>query len=40
MAFPVDIKFIDEAERKLGVKFSSTFVLRMVKNNEWRSCYT
>jgi hypothetical protein len=33
MAYPVDIKFINEAERKLGVKFPSTFVLRMVKNN-------
>ena len=33
MAFPVDIKFINEAERKLGVEFPASFVLRMVKNN-------
>jgi hypothetical protein len=33
MAFPVDIKFINEAERKLGVKFPATFIVRMAKNN-------
>jgi hypothetical protein len=33
MAFSVDIKFISEAERRLGMKFPATFVLRMVKNN-------
>ncbi len=33
MAFPVDIKFANEAERKLGVKFPASFVVRMVKHN-------
>ena len=33
MAFPVDIRFINEAERKLGVKFPASFVVRMVRNN-------
>jgi hypothetical protein len=33
VAFPVDIKFINEAEVKLGVKFPAPFVLRMAQNN-------
>lgn len=33
MPFPVDIKFVNEAERKLGVKYPAAFVLCMVKNN-------
>ena len=33
MAFPVDIKFIRDAELRLGVKFPAPFILRMVKNN-------
>lgn len=31
MPFPVDI--VNETERKLGVKFPPSFVVRMVKNN-------
>jgi hypothetical protein len=33
MPFPVDIKFINEAERKLGVKFPPSYVVRMGKSN-------
>lgn len=33
MPFPVDIKYVKEAERKLGVRFPAAFVVRMVKNN-------
>ena len=33
MSFPVDVRFIHEAEGKLGAKFPATFVVRMVKNN-------
>lgn len=33
MPFPVDIKYVNEAERKLGVKFPPAFVVRMVKEN-------
>ena len=33
MPFPVDLKFVTEAERKLGVKFPASFVLRMVRSN-------
>jgi hypothetical protein len=33
MPFPVDIKYVNETERKLGVKFPASFVVRMVKNN-------
>ncbi len=33
MPFPVDIKYVTEAERKLGIKFPASFVVRMVKNN-------
>jgi len=33
MPFPVDIKYVTEAERKLGVEFPAAFVIRMVKNN-------
>ncbi len=33
MPFPVDIKFVNETERKLGVKFPPAFVIRMVNNN-------
>lgn len=33
MPFPIDIKYVNETERKLGVKFPASFVVRMVKNN-------
>jgi len=33
MPFPVDAKFIDEAERKLGVTFPSMFRGRVMKDN-------
>jgi hypothetical protein len=33
MPFPIDIKYVNEAERKLGVKFPPSFLVRMVKNN-------
>jgi hypothetical protein len=33
MPFPVDIKFINEAERKLGTRFPASFVVRMSKDN-------
>lgn len=33
MSFPVDINCVNETERKLGVKFPSSFVVRMVRNN-------
>jgi hypothetical protein len=33
MPFPIDIKYVNETERKLGVKFPPSFVVRMVKNN-------
>lgn len=33
MPFPVDIKCVHEAERKLGVKFPASFVTKMVKLN-------
>lgn len=33
MPFPVDIKFINETERKLGVKFPPSYLIRMVKSN-------
>jgi hypothetical protein len=33
MPFPVDIKYVNETERKLGVKFPPSYVTRMVKSN-------
>lgn len=33
MPFPVDVKFVTEAERKLGVKFPASFVTRMVRSS-------
>jgi hypothetical protein len=33
MPFPIDIKYVNETERKLGVKFPPSFVVRMVNNN-------
>ena len=33
MPFPIDIKFVTETERKLGVKFPPSYVIRMVKSN-------
>jgi hypothetical protein len=33
MPFPVDIKYITETERKLGVKFPPSYVTRMVTSN-------
>lgn len=33
MSFPVDIKYVNETERKLGVKFPPSYVTRMVKSN-------
>jgi hypothetical protein len=33
MPFPVNIRFINEAERKLGVKFPPSYVVHMVKSN-------
>jgi hypothetical protein len=33
MPFPVDIKYVNDTERKLGVKFPASFVVRMAKNN-------
>lgn len=33
MPFPVDIKYIHEAEQKLGVTFPASFVSHMVKHN-------
>ena len=33
MPFPVDIKYIHEAEAKLGVKFPAAFVVKMTKRN-------
>jgi hypothetical protein len=33
MPFPVDIRFVNDAERKLGTKFPPSFVNRMVKLN-------
>ena len=33
MPLPVDIKFVTDTERKLGVKFPLSFVVRMVKSN-------
>jgi hypothetical protein len=32
MPFPIDIKYVNETERKLGVKFPPAFVVRMVKS--------
>lgn len=33
MPFPVDIKFVNEAERKLGVRFPPWYVNRMIASN-------
>jgi len=33
MPFPVDIKFVNDAEAKLGVKFPAAFVVKMTKLN-------
>jgi len=33
MPFPVDIKYVNDAETKLGVKFPASFVVRMTRNN-------
>ena len=33
MPFPIDIKYVNETERKLGVTFPPSFVVRMVRNN-------
>jgi SMI1/KNR4 family protein SUKH-1 len=33
MPFPVDIKYVHEAENKLGTKFPASFVTKMVKSN-------
>jgi hypothetical protein len=33
MPFPVDIKYIHDAEAKLGVKFPASFVVKMTKLN-------
>ena len=33
MPFPVDIKFVTETERKLGVKFPPAYLNAMVKSN-------
>ncbi len=33
MPFPVDIKFVNDTEKKLGVKFPPSFTVRMVKSN-------
>jgi hypothetical protein len=33
MPFPVDISYINDAERKLGVRFPASFVVRMSKRN-------
>lgn len=33
MPFPVEIKFINDAEAKLGVKFPASFVVKMTKLN-------
>lgn len=33
MPFPVDIKYINETERKLGVKFPPSYVVQMVREN-------
>ena len=33
MLFPVDVKYVKEAERKLRIKFPASFVVRMVANN-------
>ena len=33
MPFPVDIKYVNETETKLGVKFPAAFVVRMTKLN-------
>ncbi|REJ68302.1 MAG: SMI1/KNR4 family protein [Planctomycetota bacterium] len=33
MPFPVDIKYVTETERKLGVKFPPSYVTRIVKSN-------
>ncbi len=33
MPFPVDIKYVNETERKLGVRFPPSYVTRIVKSN-------
>ena len=33
MAFPVDLRFVNEAEQKLGVRFPESFVNYMLKQN-------
>src|SRR5258706_11168590 len=33
MPFPVDIKYVTQTEKKLGVKFPASFVVKMVKQN-------
>ena len=33
MPFPIDIKFVHDAERKLAIKFPAAFVNKMVKMN-------
>jgi hypothetical protein len=33
MPLPVDIKYVNSAERELGVKFPASFVVRMAKDN-------
>ena len=33
MPFPIDPKYVSDTERKMGVKFPPSFVVRMVKNN-------
>jgi hypothetical protein len=33
MPFPVNIKWINDAERKLGIRFPASFVVRMSKDN-------
>lgn len=33
MPFPVDIKYVNECERKLGAKFPPAFTVHMVKQN-------
>lgn len=33
MPFPLDIKYVTQTEKKLGVKFPASFVVKMVKSN-------
>ena len=33
MPFPIEIKYVTETEHKLGVKFPTSYVTRMIKSN-------